>query len=169
MSDRPPSSETPPSGYARIMTVFGAILNDSPAGLERTMQLTGLPRSATWRCLTTFEAEGWLCQRLSDGAFRLTASACAGYERAHQTHPLAEALVPFLRQLSKSGRLSIDLVAVAAPRRLIQIETNRSDPCITGRLFLRPSFDRSLDRPACRNPPHACQSGTGPRHATRSE
>lgn len=116
------------SGYARIMAVFGAVAQHGPMTLEGAMARTGLPRSACWRCLTTLEAEGWLCRRLLDGAFMTTAAAHSQLGAPPPRPAFIEALIPHLTPLVRKARVEADIALLNPDSTLHILDTTRKTP-----------------------------------------
>ncbi len=111
------------SGYARIMAVFGAVAAHGPMTLETTMERTGLPRSACWRCLTTLEAEGWIRRRLQDGAFLTSAAAHMQLGASPPNPPFIEVLIPHVTPLVRKARVEADIAQLSAEATLQTLET----------------------------------------------
>lgn len=140
------------SGYARIMAVFGAVAAHGPMTLDDTMALTGLPRSACWRCLTTLEAEGWLSRRLRDGAFRVTSTAQTQIGAPTQRPTFIEELLPHLAPLLRKSRVEADIAVLRPDGHLAIVETTRkadhaaepffASPLTLGVLMVRPADAR---------------------------
>ena len=117
------------SGYGRIMFVYGAVAESGPVKLEDVVRITGLSRSACWRCLTTLEDQGWLSRGLSDATFKLSSHAHRAQNGAQHASDLSDRLLASLRDISKMGRIQIDLAQFRGPADLGILETNRPDHC----------------------------------------
>lgn len=123
---RPTEMHSP--GHARIMAVYAAVVRFGPIGLDQAMRATGLPRSATWRCLTTLETEGWVRRRLGETRFVVSGAALTLGGAADGVQVLLDRVLPALAEQLRGARLSADVAALAGPGRIAVLETNRRDP-----------------------------------------
>lgn len=118
----------PALGYARILKVAEAVAAIAPARLEDVMLHTGLPRSATYRCLKELEAQGWIRKLMSGQGFVLTHAIQGQLAQGAGRRAVADALADRLGTHARLARIDADIAVMRGPADLHILETTRATP-----------------------------------------
>ena len=118
----------PVLGYARILKVAEAVAEIAPARLEDVMQHTGLPRSASYRCLKELETQGWIRKLMSGQGFVLTHAVQDRLARGRPQSHRADALAVRLGGLARAARIEADIALLTLGAQVIITETTRTTP-----------------------------------------
>lgn len=120
-------TDRPASGYGRILRVADMVARHGPLRLDAVMARTGLPRSATYRCLKELEAQGWIRALLSGEGYVVTHGQQARFGASRHSPPQVERAAEALAPLRRAARLEVDIAVLEPDGQVRVIESSRND------------------------------------------